>query len=45
MDREQAQKEMLEFQAFLGCRLANGSGNLSPEEIVKEFRSHQLMQK
>ena len=42
MDVEQAQKEMLEFQAFLGRRLAEGTGNLSPEEVVREFRAHQL---
>ena len=35
-------KEMLEFQAFLGRRLAEGTGNLPVEEIVKEFRTHQL---
>lgn len=42
MDTEQAQKEMLEFQTFLGRRIAEGTGNLPPEEVVKEFRAYQL---
>ena len=42
MVSEQAQKEMLEFHAFVGRRLAEGAGNLSPEEVVKEFRAYQL---
>lgn len=42
MVSEQAQKEMLEFHAFVGRRLADGTGNLSIEEVVKEFRAHQL---
>lgn len=42
MDTKQAQKEMLEFQAFLGRRIAEGTGNLPPEEVLKEYRTHQL---
>jgi len=42
MVSEQAQKEMLEFHAFVGRRLADGAGSLSPEEVVKEFRAYQL---
>ena len=42
MDNRKSQKEMLEFQSYLVRRLAEGTSNLSIEEVVKEFRAHQL---
>jgi hypothetical protein len=41
MATEISQNDMQSFYEFLGRRLQDGAGGLTPEESVREFRAYQ----